>query len=281
MTTHRRLGVLGGTFDPIHFGHLDAGDAAQSALGLDEVLVIPAHDPPHRPIDPHASAFHRFALVALAISDRSAWRVSDAETARTGPSYTVDTLRALRAEGWPASHVFFILGADAFADIAAWYAFPAVLDEAHFVVIARPGTTVDAAVARTPALQPRVRRVRLSTSAEATAGPRRSAECEGGQVDPEVDLQVDEGNETGIFLIAAHTRDVSSTQIRARIAAGLPIDDLVPPAVARHVAAHRLYEVRDSGLGTRGSGLETRDSSVLELGTPSPGSRIPSPGSKR
>jgi nicotinate-nucleotide adenylyltransferase len=257
MTTHRRLGVLGGTFDPIHFGHLDAGDAAQSALGLDEVLVTPAHDPPHRPLDPHASAFHRFALVALAINDRPAWRVSDAETARTGPSYTVDTLRGLRRAGWPASQVFFILGADAFAEIATWYAFPAVLDEAHFVVIARPGTTVDAALARTPALQPRVRRVYL-------------------QVDRDVHLQVDEGGDTGIFLIEAHTRDISSTQIRARIAAGLPIDDLVPPAVARHIAAHRLYESRASGFGTRDSNQGT----VLEVGSPSPGSRTPRPGER-
>lgn len=218
MMVHRRLGVLGGTFDPIHFGHLDVGDAAQAALALDEVRLIPAHDPPHRPVDPRASAFHRFALVALAIDDRPSWRVSDSELTRQGASYTVDTLRALHAEGWQPSQIFFILGADAFAEIATWREFPAVLDKAHFVVVARPGTTVDAAVAKTPELGPR-----LHPAADAGALPRGTA----------------------IFLVEARTRDVSSTEIRTRLAAGLPIDDLVPAAVARHIVAHQLYGAVD------------------------------------
>ena len=210
----RRLGVLGGTFDPIHFGHLDAGDAAQRALALDEIRLIPAHDPPHRPADPRASAFHRFALIALAIQDRSTWRVSDAELVRQGLSYTVDTLRALHDRGWRRSQIFFILGADAFAEIATWHSFPAVLDDAHFAVVARPGTTLDAAVARTPALAPRIRTT---------------------------DAASETSRETGIFLVEARTRDVSSSDVRSRLDAGRPIDDLVPAAVARYIAAHRLY----------------------------------------
>jgi nicotinate-nucleotide adenylyltransferase len=216
--TVRRLGVLGGTFDPIHLGHLDAGEAAQTALGLDEVRLIPAHDPPHRATDPRASAFHRFALVSLAIDGRPSWRVSDAEVARQGPSYTVETLRALQTEGWQASQLFFILGADAFAEIATWHAFPAVLDEAHFAVMARPGTTLDAAAARTPAF-----RARMRTAADARA--------------------ITEG--TAIFLVEARTRDISSTEVRTRLAAGLGIDDLVPAAVARHIVAHHLYGAVD------------------------------------
>src|SRR5215216_2688226 len=218
MSPDRRLGILGGTFDPIHLGHLDAGDAAQTALSLDEVRLIPSHDPPHRPVDPHASEFHRFALVSLAIADRPSWRISDAEVVRPGPSYTVDTLRALHGEGWRASQIFFVLGADAFAEIATWRAFPAVLDLAHFVVVARPGTTLDAAVARTPQLRPRMH-------APADVGGF--------------------GAETAIFLVEARTRDVSSTGIRTRIAAGLPIDDLVPVLVARHIVAHQLYGAVD------------------------------------
>src|SRR5687768_11523417 len=158
MSGRRRLGVLGGTFDPIHFGHLDAGDAAQSALGLDEVRLIPSHDPPHRAVDPRASVFHRFALVSLAIAERPSWRVSDVEVARPGASYSVDTLRALHAEGWSALQIFFILGSDAFAEIATWRQFPDVLDAAQFVVVARPGVTLDDALARTPQLRPRMRR---------------------------------------------------------------------------------------------------------------------------
>jgi nicotinate-nucleotide adenylyltransferase len=215
MSGHRRLGVLGGTFDPIHFGHLDAGAAAQAAFGLDEVRLVPAHDPPHRPIDPRASAFHRFALAALAIGDRPAWRVSDVEVMREGPSYSFDTLRALHAEGWAALQIFFVLGADAFAEIATWKRFPDVLDAAHFAVVARPGTTLDAAMARTPELQARVRRPGDALSAPA------------------------------IFLIEAHTRDVSSTAIRTRLAAGRSIEDLVPAAVARHIVAHQLYGAVD------------------------------------
>jgi nicotinate-nucleotide adenylyltransferase len=213
MTT-RRLGVLGGTFDPIHFGHLDAGDAAQGALGLDEIQLIPSHDPPHRPADPRASAFHRFALAALAIQDRAGWRVSDAELVRQGRSYTFDTLRALQNDGWPRSQIFFILGADAFAEIATWHEFPAVLDEAHFVVVARPGVTLDAAAARTPALAPRMRT------------PNDSREIAEGM---------------GIFLVEARTRDVSSSEVRTRLQAGLSIEDLVPSAVARHIVANDLY----------------------------------------
>jgi nicotinate-nucleotide adenylyltransferase len=210
----RRLGVLGGTFDPIHYGHLDAGDAAQRALALDEIRIVPAHDPPHKPADPRASAFHRFALVALATQDRPSWRVSDAELRRQGQSYTYDTLKALQAEGWPASQIFFILGADAFAEIATWHRFPAVIDEAHFVVVARPGTTLDAAVTRTPLLMPRLR---------TPDGP-------GG-------FPAD----AAIFLVHATTRDVSSSEVRARLAGGLPVDDLVPASVARHILAHDLY----------------------------------------
>src|ERR1044071_5581184 len=121
----RRLGLLGGTFDPIHYGHLDAAAAARQALALDEIRFLPAHDPPHRRTDPRATAFHRFALVALAIDGVDAYTASDAELLREGPSYTIDTLRSIEREGWRPSQIFFILGSDAFAEIASWYAFPA------------------------------------------------------------------------------------------------------------------------------------------------------------
>ena len=207
MIASRRLGILGGTFDPIHFGHLDAADAARRALQLDRVLLIPSFDPPHRPADPMASGFHRFALVALAIQGNDALSASDMELTRTGPSYTADTLRAVARQGWRPSQIFFILGSDAFAEIATWREYPAVLDAANFVVIARPGTTLDAATARTPTLRGRL-----------------------GQ---------------SIFLVEARTRDVSSSTIRARLATRQPIDDLVPAAVARHIAAHHLYGAVD------------------------------------
>lgn len=214
MNARLRLGLLGGTFDPVHFGHLDVAEAAHRALGLDEILFIPSHDPPHRPSDPRASAFHRFALVALAIDGHQSYRASDMELRRNGPSYTTDTLAAFRSEGWNPSQLFFILGTDAFAEIATWRQFPAVLDAANFVVITRSGTTLDAAAARTPEIRSRLRR----PEASAIASP-----------------------ETFVFLVEARTRDVSSTTIRARLAAGKPIDDLVPEAVGRYIVGHRLY----------------------------------------
>jgi nicotinate-nucleotide adenylyltransferase len=218
MTASGRLGILGGTFDPIHLGHLDAVAAARRALNLDRVRMIPSWDPPHRAADPRASAFHRFALVALAIQDDDSLQASDLELRRTGPSYTADTLRALAGEGWTPLQLFFIVGTDAFAEIATWHDYPGVLDAANFVVIARPGTTLDAAATRTPALRRRMRVPGTETS---------------------------ETNGTSIFLVEARTRDVSSTAIRARLAARQPIDGLVPAAVARHIAAHHLYQTVD------------------------------------
>lgn len=210
----QRLGLLGGTFDPVHYGHLDAAEAARTHLGLHTVTFIPAHDPPHRHAMPRASAFHRFALTALAIADRPAFRLSDLELTKAEPSYTIDTLRALQRNGADASQLFFILGTDAFAEISTWKEYPAVLEAANFVVMTRPGTHVDVALARVPELARRLTRDGLPA-----AGTR----------------------ETSIFLVEARTRDVSSTGLRQRLAAGQTIDGLVPDAVARHIAAHHLY----------------------------------------
>ena len=214
MRRERRLGVLGGTFDPIHYGHLRAGEAAETALTLDEIRVIPALDPPHRPL-PRASAFHRFALAALALDGRETWRLSDAELTRTGPSYTAHTLQALHAEGWKPSQIFFILGSDAFAEIATWFDFPAVLRSANYAVVVRPGAAMNTAW---------------------------------DQFDPSGDVDRSAADSTGFFKIDSHTPDISSTAIRARVAAGLSIEDFVPPAVARYIRNHRLYESSTSGV---------------------------------
>jgi len=214
----RRLGLLGGTFDPVHHGHLDAADAAHTALHLDEVHLVPAHDPPHRDEDPRSSAFHRFALIALAIETFAWMRASDRELRRTEPSYTINTLRALHGDGWQPSQLFFIIGTDAFAEIAGWRAYPAVLDAANFVVIARPGTAIHAALRRVPGIEERLSPTRIDPP-----DPAR----------------------TVVRVVEARTRDVSSTMIRARLSAREPIDDLVPAAVARHILAHHLYGAVD------------------------------------
>lgn len=210
-----RLGILGGTFDPIHFGHLDAADAASAALALEEIVIVPAHDQPLRVLEPRASVYQRFAMAVLAVADRPECHVSDMELLRQGRSYTEHTLRAFHESGWRASQLFFILGSDAFAGIAAWHGYPGFLDLAHFVVIARPGTNIDEATHRTPELRDRMSPV-----------PREHVASDGP---------------TRIFLVHAHTRDVSSTTIREQLASGHPIDELVPKAVERHIHKHHLY----------------------------------------
>jgi nicotinate-nucleotide adenylyltransferase len=212
-----RVGVLGGTLDPIHVGHLAAGEAARAALALDRLLVIPSRDPPHRPDSPRASGYHRLQMARLGIANRAGWTVSDIEIAREGPSYTFDTLTALGSLD-PASQFFFITGADAFAEVASWRRYPEVLELAHFVVIARAGTSFDLVRARLPELEPRL------------------VDCDGV---PAAELR--QARFPSIFLVHAATPAVSSTEVRRRARSGLGLEGLVPEAVAGYIHQHRLY----------------------------------------
>jgi len=196
-----RVGILGGTFDPIHNGHVAAAAAAQDTLGLDTISLIPSHIPPHR-LDPvGATGEQRFEMARLAAAEHPGWSASRIELDREGPSYTYDTLMTLRG-----SQIFFITGADAFAEIATWSRYPAVLDLANFVVVSRPGITLDSLRARVPSAF----RDRPSAS-------------------------------TRVILVEAHTPDISSTDIRRRVRAGQSLSGFVPDSVARFIAEHRLY----------------------------------------
>jgi nicotinate-nucleotide adenylyltransferase len=210
-----RIGILGGTLDPVHCGHVAAAVAARQALQLSEVLVLPSRIPPHRPVQPVASPFHRFAMAALAVSGVSGLLASDEELQLDGPSYTADTLDRLHARGQTPSQIFFITGADAFADIATWKRYPDVLELANFVVVSRPGHPIDALRSRLPAL----------------AGRMRAAD---GGVTPS-------GDTPSIFLLQAATPDVSSTVVRDRLRRSESIAGLVPPLVETHILQHRLY----------------------------------------
>ena len=210
--TNRRLGILGGTFDPIHCGHLDLGRAAASALGLTEIVVMTANIPPHRP-QPQTSSYHRFAMVALAVAGCEHWHASDLELVAASPSFTTGTLQRFRDRGYAATEMFFIIGTDAFVDIESWKDFPAILDRSHFAVVSRPGLSLQEMSKRLPALAPRM-------AAPADVGARATA---------------------SIFLIDALTADVSATAIRRRVASGEPITGLVPPAVRQHIEQHALY----------------------------------------
>lgn len=215
--TASRIGVLGGTFDPVHLGHLAAARSADQSLGFDRLLFIPSHAPPHRPDSPRASGYHRLQMTALAVAGVAGWEASDLELARGGASFTFDTLTTLRQRE-PASQFFFITGADAFAEIASWRRYPELLELAHFVVIARAGTSFDRIRTRLPQLSSRMVACDVASPAACRAA-----------------------NFPSIFLVNADTPDVSSTEVRRRAAAGEPLTGLVPDAVARYITEHRLY----------------------------------------
>ncbi|MFN7983077.1 MAG: nicotinate-nucleotide adenylyltransferase [Vicinamibacterales bacterium] len=212
MTT-RRIGLLGGTFDPIHRGHTDLAAAAQEALELTQVLVIPANVPPHRP-KPLTSSFHRFAMTALVVAGRQGWRASDVELRHEAPSYTVTTLRRFQERGYAPHELFFLIGADAFRDIASWRDYPSIFERAHFAVVSRPGHPVSALRDHLPALASRMM--------DATPG-------------------VDVPAKPTIFLIEAETADVSSTALRAALGRGERLTGQVDPRVQQHIEQHGLY----------------------------------------
>lgn len=211
------LGILGGTFDPIHNGHIAAADAAQQSLDLDAVTLIPSHIPPHRRDPVGASSEQRYAMAALAAAERPGWSASRVEVDRQGASYTYDTLVRLREMVGVGAQYFFILGADAFAEIATWSRYPAVLDLAHFVVVSRPGITLDSLRERVP------------------SAFHRHPPCSPSSFR---DLG---GNESRVILLEASTPDISSTDIRRRVRAGHSLSGLVPDAVAEHISTQRLY----------------------------------------
>lgn len=209
-----RVGILGGTFDPIHRGHLDVAEAAAAALHLDRVLLMPANVPPHRAM-PRASAPHRFAMAALAIASRDRFAMLDLEMLSDQPSYTVSTLDRLAARGVDTRALFLITGADAFRDIATWKDYPALLERSHFVVVSRPAYEASSLRAHLPDLAARM--IEPPRAGEMLARP-------------------------SIILVDAPTAPVSSTEIRRRAAGGESVAGLVPDLVAKYIRTHHLYE---------------------------------------
>ena len=134
----RRVGILGGTFDPVHNGHLAIAEAVRQALALSGLLFIPAFLPPHKPTYTISPFVQRAAMLELAVVDRPGFFVSLLEAEREGPSYSIDTLRTLRQTLGEEVHLFFIIGMDAFAEIHTWKANRELLDQASFVVMGRP-----------------------------------------------------------------------------------------------------------------------------------------------
>jgi nicotinate-nucleotide adenylyltransferase len=201
----RRFGVLGGTFDPIHLGHLIVAQEAVSTLQLDRLFFLPAGDPPHKHNRSVTLAQHRVAMVKRAIANNPAFALSLVDVARTGPSFTVETLGLLHQEWGPETAIYFVIGWDMLDELLTWHDPPGVVRQVDkLVAVHRPGYLLDAPYLAQleqalPGLQEKLLRVET----------------------PQVAL--------------------SSTELRERVAQGKPIRYQVPDAVERYIRAENLY----------------------------------------
>lgn len=216
-----RIGVLGGSFNPIHFGHLLLADELCEALALDEVRFVPARHPPHKPEQDLAPAKHRYVMTQLAIRGNPRFAVSDIELNRPGPSYTVDTLETLRQEAGPSATFFLLLGSETFLDFLSWRAPQRVAALARLVVVPRTGSGFDPEGIQAQKILHELGQERWIRVLPAL--PR-----------PEPRL--------GIFLVSATSLPISASELRQRARENHSLRYRVPEAVADYIAAHRLYQ---------------------------------------
>lgn len=204
--SERRVGILGGTFDPIHYGHLALAENARAQLGLDEVRFVPAGDPPHkqgRLISPIAD---RLAMVELAIADNPAFCLSTIDVERPGLSYSVETLRTLRRQLGAEAEIFFLIGADSLIELPSWRDPAALVELGHVVAVNRPGYPVVDLHDLEPAIP---------------------------------------GAADRIMQITTPGVDVSATELRRRVFEGKPIRYLLPDAVREYIRRRGLYRTDD------------------------------------
>jgi len=215
--SNRAIGILGGTFDPIHFGHLRLAEEMLEQARLREIRFIPTGTPPHRAA-PKTPAHHRSAMVRLAIADQPAFVLDEREVVRTAPCYTVDTLRELRAELGAAQPLCLLMGGDAFLQLHTWHEWQQLFDLAHIVVGYRPGFTLEERIHGTTAELQRHYQQRLCAANALSQQP-----C------------------GGITELAIPKLEISATDIRRRVAEGRTIRYLLPSAVANYIHQHQLY----------------------------------------
>ena len=234
------IGLFGGTFDPVHKGHLALAAAARERCDLGRILFVPTNIPSHKTAQPVASFFHRYAMTVLATQSEKAFVpslleapgefvVQDKKSARGGvapaPNYSIDTIRKLKRELKKADRLFFLIGIDAFDDIAKWRESEALFSECEFIVASRPGFSLaDVATALPEKLRPR---------AEVTK-PFTRQPAKGDLVLPGVTLH----------LLDDVNRNVSATAIRQAVAAKKPIKKYVPESVEEYIKKEGLYGSR-------------------------------------
>ena len=209
-SVQRIIGIFGGTFDPIHNGHLQMAREAQQSLGLNEVCFVPCHQPPHRDT-PQLSSEQRLTLLDMALDNQSGFTRNDLELHRQGPSYTVDTLGALRAQYGPRVSLVLLMGADAFAQLLSWHQWQRLRDLAHIAVMTRPGTVLPV----------------VGTLGEWLA------KADSVQV-------VHQQPAGGLTVLQQSLLDISATAIRETLASGQHSADL-PSEVAEYIKQYQLY----------------------------------------
>lgn len=211
-----KIGLLGGTFNPVHAAHLRIAAEARAACGLERVLFIPAADPPHKPLAGEVPFAVRCRMVALAIEGNPAFELCGIEGERPGKSYSIETIAALR-EHYPGDELFFIIGGDSFLEIGLWYRYAEIFANCSLIVVQRPGSVFSDPLQALP---------------EAVRGEFSRSENDGRLL---------HGSGTTVQFVTGSPLDISSTEIRRFAAAGEPIDPFVPPAVAAYITQQRIY----------------------------------------
>jgi len=212
------VGIFGGTFDPIHHGHLRLAEEVAESAKLGEVRFMPSGTPPHR-TRPGADAADRVAMARLAVAGNPRFSVDDRETRRAGPGYTVDTLTELRSELGVSRPLALLLGADAFLELATWHRWRALFDLAHIVVAYRPGFPIDTWQARMP--EP----LAHEYAARHMHQP----------------LAVHLAPAGGIAAVSMTGLDISATFVRNAVAAGASARYLLPDSVLDYIRSRGLY----------------------------------------
>jgi len=215
LNTPKLIGILGGTFDPVHLGHVALANAALAQLPLDEVLWLPSGIPGHRSA-PVASARERLAMLRLATADNACYRIDESELDRGEPTYTVDTLTRIRAQLGDAQPLALLLGSDSFLSLPTWRRWRELLDLAHIAVASRPGE------------DPR----------DGGPSPELSVEIARRSARPE---QLAASAAGRIARFPMPPTNISASAARAGLAAGHDMRNLLPAAVLAYIEAHHLY----------------------------------------
>ncbi len=223
-----RIGIMGGTFDPIHLGHLRAAEEIYWAFGLDRIIFVPAARPPHKEEAVAASALHRYEMVSLATVFTPYFTVSSIELQRPGKSYSVETVREFQKHSDPGTSLYFVVGVDAFLEMSGWRQARELLTLARVIVTARPGWRLDE-VERL--LTPEQRRILGNPSFRYL----KVADIDPERVEREFTPQQ-------VLLVEVVSLDIASREIRHLVEERRSIRHLVPDTVAAYMAKNRLYQ---------------------------------------